>query len=158
MRCSPYRRRSFLQLAGLCAAGWAVGPAVAQSAPIQSQDTNFAGIVAELTQCKRADGVLTIRVRLRNASNKDAHVDLIRARNYDAYYVTAANKKYFILRDSEKAPLTPAADGFGNLSPLVRKGGIYTWWAKYPAPPPDVTKVNIITPFAPPFEDVPISG
>src|SRR5215468_7999530 len=105
----------------------------AQSDVIQSQDTNFGGIVGEITQCKRKDGVLTIKLRLRNSSGKDAKVELIDSRNFDSYYVTAKDKKYFVLRDTENTPLTPPADGFGKLSVKIAKDGSYTWWAKYPA-------------------------
>jgi len=43
------------------------------------------------------------------------NVTLINGRNYDAYYVTAENRKYFVLRDAEKNTQTPQADGFGTL-------------------------------------------
>ena len=68
---------------------------------LQSQDTNFPGIVADLTECKRKDGVLSVKVRLRNTSRQAVDVTLVKNRNYDEFYVTAAGKKYFILRDIE---------------------------------------------------------
>lgn len=163
MRLTVCRRRSLLQMSGLSAAvvlagsGVATESAVAQQAAIQTQDSNISGVTAELTECRRADGVLNIRIRLRNTSDQDIQVTLIRNRNYDDTYVTAANKKYLILRDAEKTPLAPANDPSGSVYATLRKGGVFTWWAKYPAPPPDVRKVNYITPFAPPFEDVPIT-
>ena len=132
-------------------------PAGAQTAPIQAQETNFSGITAELIECRRKDGVLSIRVRLRNTGDKAQSITLIGGRDFDKYYVTGGTKKYFILSDTEKTPLAPAADGFGGLAPSIPKGGSYTWWAKYPAPPADVKKINYITPLAPPFEDVPIT-
>jgi hypothetical protein len=128
----------------------------AAGAVIQSQDANASGVVAELIECKRKDGVLSLRVRLRNTSGAPVRVPLISARNFDEYYVTAGSKKYFILRDDEKTPLAPAASGFGGLTVEIPKGGSWTWWAKYPAPPDSETKINYITPLAPPFEDVPI--
>jgi hypothetical protein len=131
-------------------------PAFAQT-PIQSQDTNISGVVAEITECKRADGVLTVRMRLRNTTNNKAEVRLISGRNYDAYYLTAASKKYFVLRDSDKTPLAPQADGFGNMSAGIEKGASYVWWAKFPAPPADVKKVSYFTPIAPPFDNIAIT-
>jgi hypothetical protein len=133
-----------------------VSPARAQPAPIQTQETNFPGITAELIECKRKDGVLTIRIRLRNTSDKDQFIQLVNSSNYDPYYFTAGTKKYFILRDAEKAPLAPYKGG-GDYSVTVKKGASYTWWAKYPAPPADVKKINYFTPFGSPFDDVPIS-
>jgi hypothetical protein len=96
-------------------------------------------------------------VRLRNTGDKAQAVQLIKDRDFDKYYVTAGAKKYFVLRDTEKTPLASAADGFGRLVPSIAKGGSYTWWAKYPAPPADVKKVSLYTPIAAPFEDVPIA-
>ena len=140
---------------GLIAMSLLTLPAIAQTA--KSQDTNISGVVAEITECSRADGVLTIRLRLRNTTDNKARVSLISGRNYDAYYVTAANKKYFVLRDSEKTPLTLTADGFGNVTADIEKGASYVWWAKFPAPPADVKKVSLFTPIAPPFDNIPIT-
>jgi hypothetical protein len=85
------------------------------------------------------------------------HVGVIKGRNYDEYYVTAASKKYFVLTDSEKVPLASAADSFGSLSVNVPKAGSWTWWAKYPAPPAEIKTITYYTAITPPFEDIPIS-
>lgn len=136
----------------------AAAPAAAPSTPaIQSQDANQAGVVAELTECKRADGVLTVKVRFRNTSSQPVRLDVIDARDYEKFYVTAGSKKYFILKDSEGTYLTPEASGFGSLDVKLEPGQGWLWWAKYPAPPADVTKATLMTPITPPFEDVPIS-
>jgi hypothetical protein len=148
---------SFVMLLGCVAGAFKALPATAQAAnPIQSQETNKAGIIAELIECKREDGVMTIRLRLRNTTEQAVRVTLINGRNYDVYYVTAGNKKYFVLRDSEKNPLTPLADSGGDLDVSLAKGDTYVWWAKYPAPPADVKKVSYYTPLTPPFDNVPI--
>jgi hypothetical protein len=135
--------------------GW-MSSALAQTA-IQSQDSNISGVVAEITECKRADGVLTIRMRLRNTGTEKADVQLVRYRAFQGFYLTANNKKYFILQDSEKTPLAPSVDNAGNVSAQIPKGGSYTWWAKYPAPPPDVKKVSYYTPITGPFDNIPIT-
>jgi hypothetical protein len=101
--------------------------------------------------------VLSVKVRFRNTSPAEAHIYVINQRNFDAFYVTAANKKYFMLKDSEGAYLTPATDGTGTLSVSVDKGGQYTWWAKFSAPPPEVKKITLMTPVTSPFEDIPIT-
>jgi len=134
-----------------------IAPASAQTEAIQSQDTNVGGLVADITQCKRKDGVLTLKVRLRNTSDKKANVYFTNGYGtYDKYYLTAGDKKYFVLRDSEGVPLaTDNGDGYTNID--IEKDGSYTWWAKYPAPPTEVTSVSFYTAFAPPFEDVPIT-
>jgi hypothetical protein len=134
--------------------GLVLVPAHAADAP--KQETNVSGVVAELVECKREDGQLSIKMRLVNTGDKDASIHAITGRNFDAYYATAANKKYFILRDSEKTPLAVQADGSGYVSARIPKGGSWTWWAKYPAPPADVKKLSYYTPLTPPFDNVPI--
>jgi hypothetical protein len=137
---------------------------IAQSGPaktvvIQSQDTNVTGVVAELTDCTRKDGVLTVKVRLHNTSSVKADFRLIKSRDYTRFYVTAENKKYFILTDSEKVPLAPQPTTTdGHLDVNIAPGGSYTFYAKYPAPPPSVKTLSLYTPLTTPFDDVPISG
>jgi hypothetical protein len=134
-----------------------ITPSLAQTEAIQSQDTNIGGLVADITQCKRKDGVLTLKVRLRNTSGKKTNIRLTDGyAAYDKYYLTAGDKKYFVLRDSEGVPLA-TDEGNGYVSIDIEKDGSYTWWAKYPAPPAEVTSVSFYTAFAPPFEDVPIT-
>jgi hypothetical protein len=150
---------SLVILLGFVAGAFKAPPAVAQAVnPIQSQETNKAGIIAELIECKREDGVLTIRLRLRNTADKKVRLDLIGGfgPKYDDYYVTAGNKKYFILRDSEQQALATQTNVGINVVVDLDRGDTYVWWAKYPAPPAEVKKVSYYTPLAPPFENVPI--
>ena len=128
------------------------------SGVIQSQDANQPGVVADLTECRRAEGVLTIKIRFRNTSKSDVSLNVIDRKNFEAYYLTAKNKKYFVLKDSEDQYLMPAADLGGSLDVPLQAGQSWTWWAKFPAPPADVTKLTLITPITPPFEDVPITN
>ena len=126
---------------------------------IQSQDTNVTGVVAELTESTRKGGVLTVRVRLHNTSSAKAAFRVIKNKDYAKFYVTADNKKYFILTDSEKVPLTVQAETYdGHLDVSLAPGGSYQWWAKYPAPPASVKTLSLYTPWTPPFDDVPITG
>jgi hypothetical protein len=134
-------------------------PAASPSDVIQSQDANTSGIVAELTQVRRSEGVLSIKLRFRNTDSKALHLKIIEAYNYTAFYVTAGNKKYFILKDTDGTFLATEATSWDHktLEMDINPGSSYTWWAKYPAPPPEVKKITFITPLAPPFEDVPLS-
>lgn len=126
---------------------------------IQSQDTNATGVVAELTECSRKEGVLSIKMRLRNTGKQPVGFDIMSSHSdYDKYYVTADNKKYFILRDSEKTPLTVQADSFGMLHVNLAPGQSFQWWAKYPAPPATVKTLSLYTPLMAPFDDIPIIG
>jgi hypothetical protein len=123
----------------------------------QTQDTNKAGLAAEIVECKRQDGILTIRMRIHNTADKDIDVFVIDNRNFHLYYGTAAAKKYLILEDSERTPLASRAGGNGSLGVKIPKGGSWVWWAKYPATPPDVKAVSCYTPLTPPFDGVPLT-
>jgi len=166
-------KSSMIVMVALGAAGLAVltGPedaplriaqAAAQTAPSaisEAQDVNdAAGVVAEIVQCKRdSAGVLSIRMRFRNTGNAEVTLGVIKGANYDQYYVTGGNKKYFVLRDSEKIPLANPFNDGSWVSAKIPKGGTFTWFAKYPAPPAEVKKINYYTPLTTPFEDVPIT-
>lgn len=132
-----------------------VMPAAAQTTPIATGDVNAAGVVAEVTECKRSEGTLTLRIRLKNTGDKKVSLWAVSGRKYDDHYVTAGKKKYLILRDAEKKPLAPASDGGGNVHVGLKKGGVYTWWAKFPAPPADVKKVSYAWPLGSPIDDIP---
>ena len=136
--------------------------AAQQAGVIQTQETTSSGMVAELTECRRQEGVLTIKVRFRNTSNKPSNLTLTHymksAEDDPKFYVTAGNKKYFILKDDEGTYLTSnsTSDTFG-VEVKLEPEQTFLWWAKYPAPSADVKKINFMMPVTPPFEDVPIT-
>ncbi|HEY7610731.1 MAG TPA: hypothetical protein VIF14_15995 [Alphaproteobacteria bacterium] len=136
------------------ASAWGAPPAAAQAKAIQSQDTNIDGVVAEITQAQRKEGVLTVRLRVRNTSPDAKTVGFPWGLDeYDKFYVTAGKKKYLILRDSAKVPIASPPTGSKELA----KGASFIWWAKFPAPAAGDSKFSFYTSIAPPFEDVPIS-
>jgi hypothetical protein len=149
-----------------CGAPPATQPPTAQpqaaqlSDVIQTQDANVDGVVAELTGCRRSEGVLTIKVRFRNNSDKQKHLDFTHwnATAFDnpKFYVTAGNKKYFLLADSDGTVLSTNSTGNG-VDATLDPGKTFLWWGKYPAPPADVKKINFMMPVATPFDDIPIS-
>src|SRR5438132_11918333 len=122
---SPRACAALIMGCALCAL-----PARAQVAAIQSQDTNVAGITADLIEAKRSDGVLSIKLRLKNTGAKVSGVTFTGYElSIDRFYVQAEGKKYFVLRDSEKVPLANATPHIA-----VAPGATNTWWAKFPAP------------------------
>jgi hypothetical protein len=133
-------------------------PSGTPSDVIQSQDANSPGVVAEITQAMRSEGVLTIKLRLRNTNSKAVSLNIIDSHDYPAFYVTASNKKYFILKDTDGTYLATQTTSWDHstLQVSLDSGQSYTWWAKYPAPPSEVKKISFITPLTPPFEDVPV--
>jgi hypothetical protein len=138
----------------------ATAPPAASAAPagtLKTSETNISGVAADVTECVRKEGVLSVKVRFRNASGEKKKLNLIDGRDYEKFYVTAASKKYFILKDSEGTYLTPQTSNFGGLSVGIDPGELYTWWAKYPAPPAEVKAVTLYTTVAAPLEDIPVS-
>lgn len=158
---------SILRLAGVLfiagaswvAAGWVAGPlgggtAWAQSKAIQSQESNVSGVTFEIVEMRRKEGVLNVRLRLINSSSKDNAIVMGQGThmgNWRDIYVTAGKQKFLVLQDTGHTAL--AANG----QLLVPKGGSTIWWAKFPAPGPEVKKVSFFTPHTAPFEDVPIT-
>jgi hypothetical protein len=130
-------------------------PAFAQVAAIQSQDINQAGIAADLIEAKRSEGVLSIKVRLKNTGAKPAGVHITFGHKTDEFYVQAEGKKYFVLRDTEKVPIG-VLEKTGFIAKIA-PGASYTWWARYPAPPAGVKKLSFNWPLGAPFDDVPIT-
>lgn len=110
----------------------------------------MAVITAETTQVRRKSGVLTVRMRLVNDFSSEQSFYVVNNRNYDACHVVAKNKKYLVLRDSEKARLAPPGDAGGGVRERIKPGAGWTWWARYPAPPKDVTSVSYHTPLTAP--------
>ncbi len=152
-RLAPLFIVGMLGLAAVPGAGL-MSPATAQTKAIQSQDLNVDGLVGDITQAQRKDGVLTIRLRVRNTSDSTKQVRFPSGSNeFDKYYVVAGSRKYLILRDSKGEVIATPDKGETSL----KKGEGFTWWAKFPAPPASEKKFGFFTSIAPPFEDVPIS-
>jgi hypothetical protein len=135
--------------------------AAASSGAIQSQDTSTSGVTGELIQCRRSGGVLSVKIRFHNTTGAGIGFYALGPNtSYDKYYLAAANKKYFILKDTDGTYLAPGFNWDCGMSGVCEKlgpGQSITWWAKFPAPSADVTKLDLFTPVTPPFEDVPIA-
>jgi hypothetical protein len=129
-------------------------PSQAQPKPIATIETNMKAS-AELYECKRKEGVLTIKVRFKAAGSR-ADIDL----PYNDTYVVdvASGKKYLVLRDSDKVPVATPTEGWRDrVRTAIEPGGTFTAWWKFPAPPPAAKKISFFLPKSEPFEDVPIT-
>lgn len=128
--------------------------ATAGGAAIQTQEVDATpGMVAELIEATRKEGVLTVKVRFRNTGSERAYHGFETGHgDYSLFYVTAGDQKYFVLKDTEGAPLAPK-----YLSPNLDPGQAMTWWAKFPAPPASETTFDLVIPDMPPYEDVAIA-
>lgn len=124
-------------------------------ASLASQETNWAGIAADVTELRRKGNTLTAKVLLRNHGTADAQADI----NYKEVYLMdlAAGKKYQVLQDEKGAYIAALRSNWNDRwYETLKPGQSFTLWMKFPAPPPDVKSVTLQVPGAPPFEDLPI--
>lgn len=132
-------------------------------AVLASADGENSGVRVEVTELKRSSGdTVNLKFVLINDSDEQFSV----ASNYlgdgqvgsDYRSVggvhlidPAGKKKYLVVRDTDKNCL--CSGNIANVDPKKR----VNLWAKFPAPPADVQKVNIVIPHFSPMDDVPIS-
>ena len=133
----------------------------APAAAIAVQDHEVEGVEVALLEVKRASGnTVTIKWQYRNKTNEkkplnhgaNMGMDSYRFAQ-DVYFLDPSQKKYVVLKDAQGIPQAAKHDQFAFALNLAPKQTVNTW-AKFPAPPADVEKVNIYLPGAPPFEDV----
>jgi hypothetical protein len=124
--------------------------------PLASAELDVEGIVAEVIESTRKEGVLTVRVRFRNTGAKDVKFLLVHSGRYDDNYLSAGKVKYTIIRDEKNYPVATPTDGGGWVEPRIAKGKSWNWWAKFPAPPADQKKYSLYLKVGPPIDDVPI--
>ncbi|HEX5760139.1 MAG TPA: hypothetical protein VF121_13190 [Thermoanaerobaculia bacterium] len=129
--------------------GAAAGPALA------SQETNWPGIVVEVTEFLRKGNTLTAKLRVRNQGGVDAEPDF----TFSQMYVmdAAGGRKYEVLKDEKGTAIAGLRSGWSDrwydtLSP----GESAVVWMKFPAPPPEVKVVTLQIPNTPPFDDLAI--
>src|SRR3984893_13377426 len=117
-------------------------------------DSDISGIGLELTSVQRTGDTIMIRFKYISTRDKPTRIDNETHQQVsDMYYVDAKNKKkYPIIKDTEGKPLS------SNLEYLeIGAGETKAGWAKFPAPPSDVTAISVYISGAPPFENVPIA-
>lgn len=122
---------------------------------LATQDTNWPGVSADVTEFRRRGNTLTLRMRLRNRGTDTREADI----HWGSAYVmdAAGGKKYEVLKDEKNTYISILNPGLSNrwymnLSP----GQDVIIWAKFPAPPPEVKTVTLQVPGMPPFDDLAI--
>jgi hypothetical protein len=125
------------------------------TANIASQETNWKGVTATITEFRRRGNTLTAKVRLTNAGTEQQEPDV----QYPTVYLidTGAGKKYEVLKDEKNVYIADLLPGwnyrwYGKLN----AGESHTIWMKFPAPPPEVKAITLQLPNMAPFEDVSI--
>jgi hypothetical protein len=144
-------------------------PATTSSAPaspagaIASTDGEKPGTHIDITELKRTSGgTVNLKFTIANTSSEKLAMysnlgdHMVSSDHYRGvsgiHLIDPVNKKkYFVVTDSEKNCVC------SKDAPDIEPGGKLNLWAKFPAPPPEVTKVTIEIPHFAPIDDVPIS-
>ena len=139
-------------------------PAAPTAGVIAATDGEKAGTHIDITELKRmSGGTVNLKLVLSNAGAEklsvygdwlgDNHVSKDSYRDISGIHLLdpVNKKKYFVVTDSERGCVCSK-----NIDD-VAAGGKASLWAKFPAPPPEVTKVTIEIPHFQPIDDVPIS-
>lgn len=137
-----------------------VEPRSAPVAAIASQEGEGEGVIAEITSATRtAGGFVTVTFRYRNTGSKPFAFPHAR-RVEGAYLLDSVNRKKFeVLRSQQQAPLcSDSLELVGQSGEKLAPGLALALWAKFAAPSESTKTVAITLPFAPPFENVAISG
>ena len=137
-------------------------PASSIPAPIATAEHEVGEVEVALMEVKRTSaGEVTIRYRYTNkaAASKTLHhgSDGLDAWRFaSGVHYVAGGKKYEVLKGENDYPVAAQHQQFGTGINLKPKQVVNTW-AKFPAPPEDVTEVTVYLPGAPPFEKAPLS-
>ncbi len=137
-------------------------PATSTGPSLATADGEKSGVRIEVLELKRTSGdTLSLKFNLINDSAEafDFGYALIEPGKTNDYgsisgvnlIEGAGKKKYFVVRDTEGACL--CSRGMSRVESKSRA----TLWAKFPAPPAEVSKITVIVPHFTPMEDVSIS-
>lgn len=123
------------------------------SGVIQTQETDFDGVVADLLECKQTNGYISVKVRFRNTDEKRSiYVDL--KDPVENAYIQTASEKLMMMKDANDKPLMSEFDH----DFISKDGGTKVWWAKFQVPSESLDKIEVVIPNTLPFSGVPLSS
>lgn len=129
---------------------------VAQASKALASEEFLQGIRVDISELKRTSGgTLTLKFAVVNDTTQDHSFDLVPlvAHVSGISLLDLQNKKkYLVMTDSEGRCVCSGFDGL-----TLKPGDHSTFWAKFQAPPEQVTKITVQMPGMPPFEDVVIA-
>jgi hypothetical protein len=120
---------------------------------IATQETNWKGVSATITEFRRKGNTLTAKVQLQNHGSEDARAEV----NFGESYLidTGAGKKYNVLKDEKDHYIASLRSGWNDRwYDTLKPGESYLLWMKFPAPPAETKAITLQIPNTPPFEDV----
>lgn len=154
----------FRTLRVICLALVLIGTIGAGTTILGSADGETPGHHIDVTQLKRISGnMVFLQFVLTNNTKTAIGMDsfLVGARTTDDYltiagvYLDDGSTKYVVVRDAQHQCVC-SSHLVGQLGVLGPKAKM-NLWAKFPAPPTSVTKLNVNVPHFPPVADVPLT-
>jgi hypothetical protein len=133
----------------------AATPAAPMGSSLASQETNWPGITADITEFRRKGNTLTAKIRFINKGSQETVVHV----HFDEMSLidTANAKKYEALKDEKGNYIAGVRAGYKDQwYDSIGPGQSMSVWAKFPAPPPEVKSVTLQMEKTPPFEDMAI--
>jgi predicted secreted protein len=156
-RTSPTNIASRHRTAGAAFSVLLLMPTAAVADAIAVADGERTGVRAEIMELKRTSGdVLTLRFTVVNEGSERLDIrHVLNERDASQIHlIDAANqKKYLVVRDSQNNCVCSEP---GAASRYLDPGQALNLWARFPAPPAEVSEVSLVLPRFIPV-DVPIS-
>ena len=133
----------------------ATAAAAPATASLQSQETNWPGVTAEVTEFRRKGNALTAKVRLISRGSERIEPEIFWK---DVSLIDAAGgKKYEVLKDEMGTFIASNRQGYiDRWSARMEPGTSQVVWMKFPAPPADVKTITLQMSQMPPFDDLQI--
>jgi len=138
-----------------CAATSTVTAPAPTGTSLASQQTNWPGIIAEVTEFRRKGNTVTAKVRLvkTGAEKIDPEIFWQEVSLID----TTGGKKYEVLKDEKGAYLAANRQSYTDRwAERIEPNQSQIIWMKFPAPPPEVKTITLQLPKMPPFDDLTI--
>ena len=131
--------------------------------PIASAESNMPGITVDLMSVERKGSVLTLKWAVKNAGSAQQHVLFGYMGPKSRTYLVdeESGTKYYVLTDKEGKSVASQHEYLGSdvygVVEYIEAGGTRRYWAKFPAPPPEVKALTVLFDQTEPFESVPIT-
>ncbi len=123
---------------------------------LAAQETEWPGVVVQLTEFTRKGQNLNAKLRFTNNGSQKARPDFYYR---DTYVVDQNNKKYEVVKDEKGGYLGSASSGYNYWwGEDIEPGASRTVWMRFEAPPAGVNTLTLQVGTMEPFEDVAIQN
>ena len=145
----------------LCAA--LAATAAGAASPVATVSTNWKGVELDLMSVERKGNVLTLKWAVRNTGADSVAIGFaLTGKHVTTYVVDEENgTKYYALTDKEGNTLASSHEYIGGdaygINTRIAAGATNRYWAKFPAPPPEVKTVNVLFTESEPIEGAAIA-